>query len=920
MTLKTEDVCTGILKTKLADKGININDVDDVINKVFNDMNFTRDKGNMIFKSGSTGMDDAMAEQYKSVLNTISRRLLVAKSYDISFVRQTVAIDNLKNQLKSEPNLHKKSPIEFFRSHFVRNWSDDVGAGNNLESMIVAKQAEYKGKLATIFHKYGDLIGDRKANNDLLRLESILQKTGGTPPKDGFDPNIIAFATELHTLNKKLNDELMKSGLPFIEEANYRMKQSHNRTKIGSDREAWRNTIRENVNWEETIINLMATGSDTIDQELALRLFTAAKGKFAKIEPDDLTKMIDSIIANIEKNIIYGKEEDFLTVGRNDFSEQMKSLDSQEKHKLSKIDRNIQDIMKDINYDPNNTQSKVGQLLTAPRTLKFKSTEHFIAYNDRFGNSFAESLMSSFDAKARDIATFNRVGLDPYGYAQMVGKTIIDEFSSRDITDKSLDMIGFMQKDAQRMVDAVLNVSDKPPDMVLDARASTWEKLNEFDYVGAAKTSASLSFLGGVRLSSILDMPNMMVATTKGMGISGWSLLKVLPELFPMSMPNRVKSEIANELGLSASTIFSHAQYHMAKIADQGGTKQFGKQASSVFYNWTNMNAYTDNMQSFVVQELSDSLSKGQTWANLNKIQQRLLKSHGIDSIEWQVVGELSSKFGFGTKMIDNIDPQVFAKRAKELGITRTQPQIKDSIAAMMVSSAERAILVPRAEARMSMDFVKGGKTVEGIKDLIMTFKSYPISQYQTFFHPEKGLFRKIYDNEGAGSTALTGAAWMMFSAGLGLYITQIKQLSRGETFLPLDSKELWTRALTMSLGVGVGTEVATSFFTGETAAERMSGIGQFAVGAPIGQAFRTVSDTYDFARKASSGDEDATRKAGARLVSRVRGYVPAQNLYYARYGIDRIFDYLSGLIDSEYDDRKSELREKRGVKLIGEE
>jgi hypothetical protein len=510
------------------------------------------------------------------------------------------------------------------------------------------------------------------------------------------------------------------------------------------------------------------------------------------------------------------------------------------------------------------------------RVLHFKDGEGIINYNLKYGNPDVFATMDSHvRSQANEIAQMQVLGPNPEKTYEGI-KVLARNEGMGSIKETALDALWNVSTgkvDGDNVVDVVDNYF---------AAAS-----------GTYRAIQIASKLGSATISALADISNIMVGGgyrgVSGIKIMGKGLNTLIQDAFS---PGKVGKNIEIAARLGVVSEFANASLTNTRYAEMG-TGFFQRRAENVI-RASGLGAWTNALRVSFGLEVVGSFAEnaGKTFDNIPF--RGMLDEYGITAKDWDTIRKTKPKT---IKKAKFMDVEEIYKADEELGY---------KVSNMLNNEMNAFVVAPGYRARVFTTWGKEKGTLAGeAARNMMLFKSFPVSV--TMMHLNRmGTMSK------GGKTAYT-AGVMTTGVVFGTMALYAHDVVTGKTPRKLDRWQMIPEAILKSGGLGMFGDM----FLGEQKTRYgHSWTGQL-VGVPqstIEDIGGTLADTY----KAAVG-EQSPQKSIANTYNRAKNYIPGQNLWYTRLGIEQTMGRVIGeMIDPDY--HKKIRRRKKALRTRGQE
>lgn len=519
--------------------------------------------------------------------------------------------------------------------------------------------------------------------------------------------------------------------------------------------------------------------------------------------------------------------------------------------------------------------SKVTNIHSESRVLHFKDAESWLEYQSDFGGMhFVDLVNAHIKGLSKDIALVENLGSNP----KTAFKILMDAADKKDreakrITTKDNPVLNR----AQIMFDEFSGGST-PQSQVLANLGVAYRSMNIF------------SMLGGTTIASTTDQATI----AKTAHVHGLSYRKAFGELIGQLNPaNKADRELAHSLGLATEEMLGS----IARWSDDGLTSTHGMTAklarissgiATQVMRASFLNALTAASKvgfTKLLMEKYGRLSRSKAWNDLDVQDRELLSNTGLDERAWQV-------FQLAEPVVDRKGNQLMSARSiyeipdEKLVAFGDPKQVKDQVASQLQAHLldEQGMAVIEAGLREKTLINVGARgTITGeIFRGIVQFKSFSAA-----FLMRHGS--RTMAQEGLKGKAAYAIPLFVMTTLLGGLVVQLKELLNGndpQTMWDSDNPKKASNFFIRSAVQGGGLSflgdilVAGTDTSGRDAHSFVSG--------PLGSDFTallglTVGNLTQY-------NEGKDTNFGNEAFKFVKGKIPAQNLWYTKAAINRMF------------------------------
>lgn len=490
-----------------------------------------------------------------------------------------------------------------------------------------------------------------------------------------------------------------------------------------------------------------------------------------------------------------------------------------------------------------------------PRVLNWKTSDGWLAYNDRFGrgdDAIYDALTGHLHGFANDIALVEVLGPNPSHTARLLADT------ARQAEGEAAGHA------VERLFDVVAGKTSLPVNETmarLFAGARAW------------LTSAQL---GGALLSSATDFVAMRQAATWN-GLSASRAIARYARLL-RSADDRAT---AVRLGLIADSWTSYATAAIRDHQDAVATGLPQAFADRVL-RASGLALHTQALQHAFGMEALGHLADmaGRDLAQLDPPLQRAFARSGIDDAAWNLIRQSIVDID-GARFVD---PVGLARQGREAMLAASRLQ------EMIAIEGRFAVPAPGPlERAMTIGGTRPGTFAGELARSVMQYKGFGLSILLT--HGLRGV--QAMRGGDHGRYLATFAIGMTLAGALGV---QVKAIAQGKDPRDMTDPRFWAAAFMQGGAAGILGDFlyAPTARTGKDLGATLAGP---LVGAVGDVGIATAGNLYQGAGNLLGDDQ--TTNAGRELVNLARRYTPGTTLWYARTAMDRLlWDQLQQLAD----------------------
>lgn len=545
--------------------------------------------------------------------------------------------------------------------------------------------------------------------------------------------------------------------------------------------------------------------------------------------------------------------------------------------------------------------SKVTNRHGESRVLHFKDADAWLEYQSEFGGmQFVDLVEAHVNGLSKDIAMVENLGSNPKTALKILMDAAANKDWEKGIEDNKTKS---SRKRAQVMFDE-FSGGNSPQSQVLANLGLAYRSMNV------------ASMLGGTTIASIADQATI----AKTASVHDVSYRKAFGELIGQLNPaNKADRELAHSLGLATDEMLGS----IARWSDDGLTATYGKSeklarissgVATQVMRVSFLNALTSASKvgfTKLLMEKYGRLSRSKAWNDLDVQDRELLSNTGLDERAWQV-------FQLAEPVVDRKGNQLMSARSiyeipdEKLAAFGDPKQVKDQVASQLQAHLldEQGMAVIEAGLRERTWMQVGAKgTITGeVTKGLMQFKSFSAS-----FLMRQGS--RTMAQEGLKGKAAYGIPLAVTMTLLGGLVVQLRELLNGndpqtiyDSSDPKKASSFFLRSLVAGGGLPVLGDilVAGTDTSGRDANSFVSG--------PLGSDFSsllglTVGNLTQY-------NEGKDTNFGNEAFKFVKGKIPAQNLWYTKAAINRMFfDEIQDTIAPGYREkalRKAERQQDR--------
>ncbi|HAV5699785.1 TPA: hypothetical protein JI136_12350 [Acinetobacter baumannii] len=519
--------------------------------------------------------------------------------------------------------------------------------------------------------------------------------------------------------------------------------------------------------------------------------------------------------------------------------------------------------------------SKVTNRHGENRVLHFKDAESWLEYQSEFGGmQFVDLVEAHINGLSKDIAMVENLGSNP----KTALKILMDAAAKKD-WEKGIEenQTKSSRKRAQVMFDE-FSGGNSPQSQVLANLGLAYRSMNV------------ASMLGGTTIASLADQATI----AKNASVHNVSYRKAFGGLIEQLNPaNKADRELAHSLGLATEEMLGS----IARWSDDGLTSTYGKSeklarissgVATQVMRVSFLNALTSASKvgfTKLLMEKYGRLSRSKAWNDLDVQDRELLSNTGLDERVWQV-------FQLAEPVVDRKGNQLMSARSiyeipdEKLTAFGDPKQVKDQVASQLQAHLldEQGMAVIEAGLRERTWMTVGAKgtiTGEVFKGL-MQFKSFSAS-----FLMRQGS--RTMAQEGLKGKAAYAIPLMVSMTLLGGLVVQLREILNGndpQTIYDSNDPKKATSFFMRSVVAGGGVPVLGDILVAGT--DTSGRDANSFVSGPLGSDFTallglTVGNLTQY-------NEGKDTNFGNEAFKFVKGKIPAQNLWYTKAAINRMF------------------------------
>lgn len=518
--------------------------------------------------------------------------------------------------------------------------------------------------------------------------------------------------------------------------------------------------------------------------------------------------------------------------------------------------------------------SNLAKRLSQHRVLHFKSSDDWMAYNDKFGmQSVVEAVVGGLRHAAQNVALMEKFGTNP----RAMHDRIVNNLRLRNKADTAMS-----EKLRGGLVQAQFDVIDgttRVPGRLTAARVG--------HNIRAVQTMAKL---GGATLSSITDIP-LMASELRHQGDGLFTGYATALEGLARGRGKGQTRELMDLIGAGTEGMTGDL------AARFSATDQLPGMASKLtqrFFKFNLLSWWTDAHKTSVGMVMSRRLAQlsDRPFAALSPERRRSLAGQSITAREWDVLranAVFSASDGGRFMMPDQVqsapDAAIAALvdgRVTPRKLARARDTLQTKLQAYYADRIDFAVLTPGA--RETAIITRGTRpgTVEGeALRLIGQFKAFPLTVITKAWGRElatSGFWRTL-GAAARGKAGIAQVAQMIVAmTALGYVAQSAKEMARGRSPRDPLSVATWAAAFTQGGGAGIYGD----FLFGE-----FNRYGGGLLSTALGPTAGTADELARVYSAALRGEDFA-----AGLFQAAKNNMPFANLFYTRAALDYLVLY----------------------------
>jgi len=517
--------------------------------------------------------------------------------------------------------------------------------------------------------------------------------------------------------------------------------------------------------------------------------------------------------------------------------------------------------------------ANVAKKMSQERTLHFKDSDSFMAYNEQFGTQdLREAITNGLDHMARNTALMEGLGTNPVAmFDRMMTELKLKYRDQPEVYDK------LSKKNLMNQLKEIDGTTRIPANVSL-AR------------IGAITRSIqNMAKLGGAVVSSVTDIPNQAAE----LRYQGVPLLKSYSDTILNIFKGRgdlERKEIARLLGVGFDGLIGDVT---ARFGSQDSVPGAMAKLQQRFFKLNLMSWWNDTNRTSAALIMSNNLANkvDLEYSKLGKAA-NVMQQYDIGEVEWNIYRKYAVKEAADgnkymvSEAIEELEDSVVKQYLKDKGnakpsardIATARDELVSRLDTYFQDRSDYAVPMPGAAERAIMSQGTEVGTAEGeALRLIMQFKAFPITMIR------RGLGREVH-GAANGRPDMMGLVHLIAGTTLFGYASMVaKDILKGKeprTFTGETEKDAKLMFAAMSQGGGLG--IYGDFLFGEYSRYGRSFLSTLA-GPTLGQ----VDDLAEIFTRIRTGED-----VGANLMRTVTNNTPFINLFYTRQALDYLILY----------------------------
>lgn len=475
-----------------------------------------------------------------------------------------------------------------------------------------------------------------------------------------------------------------------------------------------------------------------------------------------------------------------------------------------------------------------------PRFLVFRDADAWMAYNREFGSGTAyDAMMGHIEGMARDIAALEILGPNPEATLRWAKDTVVQQARlDADPGSKAIERA----ESAGRQLDRL------------------WDEYRGYNLVADNNTLALVfSSIRAVQVSTKLGSAFLSAASDFGFqssrrAFNGLGQKSMLTDYVKLMRPGSLEDQrVAIRRGLIAEE-FANRTAGQSRYLMEEMTGEFARRLSSGILRVSGLSRHTQSSRwAYGMGTLATyTEAAGKAFGELEMPLRAALERYGIGEADWNILRAAPMDTDRG---IEWISPHNLPPEHRGIG---------DRFMEMILSETDIAVPVADLATRAKFNStLERGTLVGEIGRSTLLFKSFGVSVMIRQMGEIMAMQRPTAAHYAGGLIIGTTL--------LGALTVQLKALAAGKDPRPMNDDDFWAAAMLQGGGFGIFGDLLFSMEsrTGGGLAEALAG--------PVAG---DVQSLYNLA----TADDPRTK-----LTRTVRGFVPGNNLWYARAAFDRM-------------------------------
>lgn len=514
------------------------------------------------------------------------------------------------------------------------------------------------------------------------------------------------------------------------------------------------------------------------------------------------------------------------------------------------------------------------------RQIHFKDAESVIEYWERYGDKTAvEILTNHVDTMARDIAFVEKFGPNPNTTYQTLRDTALRDATLAD-PRKTVELEG-------RAVglDNLYNYASgntKPT-------YRRWLR-NTADGISNLNTGGKL---GGAAIASFFGDKPMMEAVSSMNNLP--VMQRWMTELSLLNPANAGDRRLLQTQGLMVDSVRSGLQ----RFYEGLGQSSFTGRIANAVMRVTGMTAINDIRKGAfglsLMSEIGNQINLGKTFDQLADSDVRALRNWGISKVEWDTwkLAQLDTMAGVdhvltpesisripddalrAANVIGQVDGPEVAAAARRAAIVKLLGAVN--------TESEFAIVTPGWKERASFYGAQQRGTVPGeLMRSVLQFKAFPWAFFQ------RGM-DAVANMDGATSKAVMTSWLILSTTAAGMMVMQVRDTLAGKDPKKMwpdgnyDKFKFWGQAFIQGGALGIYGD----FLSGAGRNRYGSGILESMAGPSLGPLLELgLVQPVEAIKNKMEGKET---HLAAKSLQDIKGFVPGNNIWYARAAMDHL-------------------------------